>query len=182
MALLFDLWDGFLAFLDRGGDVLVPIFVVAVVLWLLLIERIWYMRFSHPRTVRRAVVEWSARPERASWHAEQIRAQIVSETSQRLKWSLPLINTLIALCPLLGLLGTVTGMIEVFNVMALVGSGNARALASGVSMATIPTMSGMVVALSGLYFAARLERRARRHIASLEDTLILERGESCVVA
>jgi biopolymer transport protein ExbB len=182
MALLYDLWDGFFAFLDRGGDVLVPIFVVAAVLWLLLIERFWYMRFTYPRAMRRRVAEWSARPERCSWHAAQVRVLVISEASQRLKWSLPLINTLIALCPLLGLLGTVTGMIEVFNVMALVGSGNARALASGVSMATIPTMSGMVVALSGLYFAVRLERQAKRHVASLEDTLTLERGESCAAA
>jgi biopolymer transport protein ExbB len=92
-----------------------------------------------------------------------------------------MIKTLVAVCPLLGLLGTVTGMIEVFDVMAMVGSGNARAMASGVYMATIPTMAGMVAALSGVYFIARLERLARRKIVKVKDTLVLERGEVCAV-
>ena len=61
------------------------------------------------------------------------------------------------MCPLVGLLGTVTGMIEVFDVMAVQGSSNVKSMASGVSMATIPTMAGMVVALSGLLFEKRLE-------------------------
>ncbi len=65
-----------------------------------------------------------------------------------------------AVCPLLGLLGTVTGMIHVFDVMAIQGSGNARAMAAGISMATTPTMAGMVVALSGLFFSSRLQQRA----------------------
>ena len=65
---------------------------------------------------------------------------------------------LIALLPMFGLLGTVTGMIQVFDVMASMGSGNARAMANGVSAATIPTMAGMVIALVALPFAARLDR------------------------
>ena len=60
------------------------------------------------------------------------------------------IKGLVALCPLLGLLGTVTGMIEVFDVMAYTGTGNPRAMASGVSKATLPTMTGLVISISGL--------------------------------
>jgi biopolymer transport protein ExbB len=84
---------------------------------------------------------------------------------------LRLIKALIAVCPLLGLLGTVTGMIHVFDVMALLGSGNARAMADGVSMATIPTMAGMVVALSGLFFSSHLERRAVVEAQKAADSL-----------
>ena len=84
---------------------------------------------------------------------------------------MPLLKTLIALCPLLGLLGTVTGMIEVFDVMAIAGSGNPRAMASGVSRATIPTMAGMVAALSGLYFSARLNRLTTKNIRAFQDQL-----------
>ncbi len=57
----------------------------------------------------------------------------------------------------MGLLGTVTGMIEVFDVMAIQGTSNVKAMANGVSMATIPTMAGMVIALSGILFEKRLE-------------------------
>ena len=81
-----------------------------------------------------------------------------------------------SLCPLLGLLGTVTGMIEVFDVMALAGSGNSRAMASGVSKATIPTMAGMVAALSGLILSVQLDRFAERESERVSDHLSLDRS------
>jgi len=77
-----------------------------------------------------------------------------------------------AVLPLLGLLGTVTGMIQVFDVMAFTGTGNARLMAGGVSAATIPTMSGLVAALSGLYLATYLEQRADNKIKHAEDLLV----------
>jgi biopolymer transport protein ExbB len=69
-----------------------------------------------------------------------------------------------------GLLGTVTGMIEVFDVMAG-GSGNARGMAGGVSKATLPTMAGMVAALSGMLFSIQLERFAREESERVADSL-----------
>ena len=62
-------------------------------------------------------------------------------------------------------------MIEVFDVMAIAGSGNPRAMASGVSRATIPTMAGMVAALSGIYFSARLDSLAKKELRALQDEL-----------
>ena len=78
---------------------------------------------------------------------------------------------MVVLCPLLGLLGTVTGMIEVFDVMAISGSGNARSMASGVSRATIPTMAGMVGSLSGVFTATWLRRNAKKESELLADSL-----------
>ena len=78
---------------------------------------------------------------------------------------------LIKLCPLLGLLGTVTGMIHVFDVMAVTGTGNARAMASGISLATIPTMAGMVIAIAGLYFSKIIEERVSDETHHLADLL-----------
>ena len=78
---------------------------------------------------------------------------------------------MVALCPLLGLMGTVTGMIEVFDVMAFSGSGNARSMASGVSKATIPTMAGMVGALSGVFLVTLLNQKVNREVEDLEDNL-----------
>ena len=85
-----------------------------------------------------------------------------------------MIQTFVALCPLLGLLGTVTGMIAVFQVLAVSGSGNVRAMAAGVSQATVPTMAGMVGALSGVLFVTILSRRATREVEFLEDTLTMD--------
>ena len=138
------------SFIATGGDILIVIFAVTALLWTLILERVLYMRLAHPRLVKQVVVAWQKRPERQSWFAHQIRRKLISEISEELTFSLSMIKTLVALCPLLGLLGTVTGMIEVFDVMAVAGNGNPRAMASGVSMATIPTLAGMVAALSGL--------------------------------
>ena len=83
-----------------------------------------------------------------------------------------MINTTVALCPMLGLLGTVTGMIEVFDVMAG-GGGNTRGMAGGVSKATLPTMAGMVAALSGMLFSVQLERFRDDERQRVSDSLEL---------
>ena len=75
---------------------------------------------------------------------------------------------------LLGLLGTVTGMISVFEVMAVSGTGNARSMAAGVSRATIPTMAGMVGALSGVFLVTVLTRTVKRRIQFLEDEMTMD--------
>ena len=82
----------------------------------------------------------------------------ISHVRLKLQQRLGPIQTIVKLCPMLGLLGTVTGMIEVFDVMATSGSGNARGMAMGVSKATLPTMAGMVAALSGMLFSVQLQR------------------------
>ena len=85
---------------------------------------------------------------------------MISRVSLRLGAGIPIIQALVALCPLLGLMGTVTGMIEVFDVMAISGSGNARSMASGVSKATIPTMANYLrrLELTLLPYAQRVQQ------------------------
>jgi biopolymer transport protein ExbB len=76
------------------------------------------------------------------------------------KRSVGTIALLAAIAPLLGLLGTVGGMIKTFEVIAEFGTGNARALASGISEALITTQTGLVVAVPGLFLAGYLTRRS----------------------
>ena len=164
-------------FLESGGQVLWLLLFVSMLLWTFIIERYWYLRRVHPRFLKQVVSEWDARADTSSWYARKIRDALISDINLRLNRSLLLIKTLIALCPLFGLLGTVTGMIQVFDVMAFIGTGNARAMASGVSMATIPTMAGMVAALSGFYFSARLQHHANYESQKAADLLILNLGK-----
>lgn len=70
------------------------------------------------------------------------------------------IALLATVAPLLGLLGTVSGMVTTFSVIAEFGTGNARALASGISEALITTQTGLVVAVPGLFLASFLLRRS----------------------
>ena len=62
-------------------------------------------------------------------------------------------------------------MITVFEIMAVQGTGNPRLMAGGISMATIPTMAGMVAALSGLFFVQRLDARVKAAKEDLIDNL-----------
>ena len=161
-------------FFELGGDVLLLIGVLTLVMWGLIFERLIYIASQHPRARRAALAQWEARAERTSWHAHQIRELLISSVSQELEHRMTLIKTCVALCPLMGLLGTVTGMIEVFEVMAISGSGNPRSMAMGVSKATVPTMAGMVAALSGVAMSAYLRVKVGRERALLGEHMTMD--------
>lgn len=163
-------------FTETGGQVLLVIGLLIFIMWLLILERAMYLLIWHKNFKNQAVADWKSRNDRSSWSAEQIRQKTISRLSIQLTGSIPIIQSLVALCPLLGLLGTVTGMIEVFDVMAISGSGNARSMASGVSKATIPTMAGMVGALSGVFASTWLNRMAKTERTHLEEALIIDRN------
>jgi biopolymer transport protein ExbB len=163
-------------FTETGGQVLLVIGFLIFAMWLLILERILYINITHKKLKKDVIALWMARKERSSWSAEQIRQAHVSRLSIKLNGTIPIIQALVALCPLLGLMGTVTGMIEVFDVMAISGSGNARSMASGVSKATIPTMAGMVGALSGVFASAYLTRSSKAERTHLEEALPLQRN------
>jgi biopolymer transport protein ExbB len=174
MQFLFDAYVSIRDFMELGGPVLNAIAVVVFVMWILILERILYFRTEHPRRCAEARAVWESREERRSWYAHQVREGLVSKVKLAANGTIPLIKTLVALCPLLGLLGTVTGMIEVFDVLALSGTGNARSMAEGVSRATIPTMAGMVGALAGVFAATILARTASREVERLDESLALD--------
>ncbi len=174
MVELLEAYEAIVRFMERGGDVLFLVMIVTFLMWVLIIERLWYFRAVYRKEARRVLEAWEARRERKSWYAHKVRNAMVSEVTQNLNQSVMMIKTLVAVCPLIGLLGTVTGMIEVFDVMAVLGSGNARAMAAGVSKATIPTMAGMVAALSGVFMSTYIERKAKREGERLEDSLTMD--------
>jgi len=158
-------------FVEQGGDVLFVIAFVTAVMWTLIYERVLYFRGEHKKEVARVLKYWKDWQDQASWDARQVRRMLISEVRLKLERGLPLIQTIVAVCPMFGLLGTVTGMIEVFDVMAVAGSGNARGMAAGVSKATLPTMAGMVAALSGMLFIIQLKRFAQSESERVADSL-----------
>jgi len=171
---LIDSFEAIRDFMNLGGVVLKSIAVVIFMMWVLIVERIIYFRSSMKVLSKEIHDNWETRQERKSWNAHQIRELLISQFSEATNKGISLIQTFVALCPLLGLLGTVTGMISVFQVMAVSGSGNVRAMAAGVSQATVPTMAGMVGALSGVLLVTLLTRRAAREVEFLEDSLTMD--------
>lgn len=170
------------AFLELGGPVLYAIGAVTAVMWALILERVWHALRVLPRQARAARDEWLTERAGAAgelsdadeWFALNVRDAILSRVGQSARRNLSLIETLLQVLPLLGLLGTVWGMVRVFDVMTVFGTGNARVMASGVSQATVPTMAGLVAALSGLCVVYWLRQRAKREMRGLESALALD--------
>ncbi len=168
-----DMIDSVNGFMLRGGPVLWMIAWLLLVKWSLVFERVWYLNTTHKANVKATLAAWNARSDTKSWSAHQIRTMMISKISLDVRNTLPIIEVLVTICPLLGLIGTVTGMIEVFFVMAVTGGGDAKSMAGGVSKATIPTMAGMVGAISGIFAANYLKAKVDRDIELLEDHLPL---------
>ena len=153
-----------LDFMESGGNVLWAILAVTFLLWYLIFERYWFFLREYPKALKQGTESSKKYSRIPKWYSERIKKKLVSEIDCQMVKNLKLITGLIALLSTLGLLGTVTGMIQVFDVMAFMGSGNPRAIANGVSAATIPTMAGMVIALIAIPFSTELDRRYRREI------------------
>ena len=161
-------------FFEAGGPVLWGILMVTIIMWTLIIERFWFFQYLLPQKRLEIIDEWGSVNNKGDWFSMRMRDQMISEVSTETKRFLLTIETMMQILPLLGLLGTVVGMIKVFDVMTFFGTGNARFMASGVSQATIPTMAGLVAAISGLYIANLLKRKADDEIARIADQLIID--------
>ncbi|MBY6186724.1 MotA/TolQ/ExbB proton channel family protein [Marinobacter hydrocarbonoclasticus] len=171
MLYLVELWESVRDFMATGGDVLWLVAGALFLMWVLMLERYFFVSFVFPKMRKEIITRWEAREDTTSWYAHRIREAWISQAKEQLNARMGLINTLVAICPMLGLLGTVTGMIAVFEVMAVQGTGNPRLMAGGISMATIPTMSGMVAALSGVFFSTRLNAKLKMSQEQLVDSL-----------
>ena len=171
MLFLIELWESVRGFVATGGNVLYAVAFALLLMWILMIERFWFLSGVFPKMRDDIIARWDARTDTTSWYAHRIRETWISEVDELLEQRMITIKTLVAMCPLIGLLGTVTGMIGVFEVMAQQGTGNPRLMAAGISQATIPTMAGMVAALSGVFFSTRLDAKLKLAKAKLVDSL-----------
>ena len=158
-------------FMSAGGSVLWLIAILAAFMWAIILERVWYFNSGHQEYMGELKSEWESISDHSSWKAQQIKDKLISQAKEAVNKHLPLINTCVALAPLFGLLGTVTGMIEVFQVMAFTGGGDARSMAGGVSKATLPTMAGMTTALSGVFATIYLNAARNREEGLIKEII-----------
>ena len=162
-----------LDFMATGGVVMWALGGLCVLFWTLVFERFWFMRRLFPLWVHERREAWKQLIDEqplSSWQ-RSVRQAWLAQAQQQLNGPLRLAKVLVSLCPLFGLLGTVTGMVAVFDVLAMSGNGDPRGMAAGVWRAILPTMAGMVLAITGLFSLARLEREARRALERLADQL-----------
>jgi biopolymer transport protein ExbB len=105
-------------------------------------------------------------------YIEEILYERILAARTRLERGLPFLALTATTGPLLGLLGTVMGMIALFKLISSFGSGDPRVLASGISEALIATASGMLVAIPSLLLHAFLSRKAKAIVGSMEQTSV----------
>lgn len=168
---MLELFDIMRIFFAKGGPVLLGIFFVSLLMWILIIERYWFLYRIYPTKLEHITRQWQRRYEHDSWFAYKIREGLLIDLSIELKRNLIPIKTLTVILPLLGLLGTVTGMIAIFDVLNVFGTSNARGMAEGISQALLPTTAGLVTSIIGIYLSSDLDKRARTHELLAKDHL-----------
>jgi biopolymer transport protein ExbB len=134
-----------------GGPVMWPLVASSLLLWTLILERYWFFLHTLPTRIERP-----APPRHTA--AAVIEA---AEMKLALRRHLRLIKTLSGILPMLGLLGTVTGIIETFDLIRVFGSTETRIVARGIHEALITTLTGLVMGLFGVGVGYNLDRRAR---------------------
>lgn len=162
---------GVASLVSDGGPFVLSIFSAGVLMWALILERYYFFWRLLPKQVAQAQAAWQARRDRTSWCARQIRTAMISRLNGSMTTGFPVMQVLVPMSPLLGLIGTVSGMLTVFDSMALRGSADARSMASGVSAAMICTMTGLAVSITGLYPVHYFKARATRETELLADKL-----------
>ena len=163
--------DNLFLLFERGGLVLWAILAVSMLMWALILERYSYYFWIMPRYRDQMLLQWRSSTGVALSSRQRMKDSLVSTFSSGMRRYLVPIHTLADILPLLGLLGTISGMIKVFEVITLFGAGNARGMASGISEALITTMAGLVTAISGLYFCVNLESLTKREAEHFEVSL-----------
>ncbi|EAT14833.1 MotA/TolQ/ExbB proton channel family protein [Desulfuromonas acetoxidans] len=183
----------------KGGGVLVwPILLLAVIAVLISIERALFLKKVHDNTDR-TMNQVNEYAEQDDWEAcqkliegrstpvynvvragisarheereilESILQEAILKELPRLERALPLLNIMAAIAPLLGLLGTVTGMISTFEIINIYGTGDPRMMSGGISVALVTTMLGLVVAIPIMLLHTFLNRQVEHIIGDMEE-------------
>jgi len=186
---------------QSGGWLMVPILLCSIVAAAVCVERMWTLQRSRivPKNLLAQI--WSAlksadldsqklRELRANSPLGQILAagianskrgreimkeameEAASQVSHDLQRYLTTLGIIASISPLLGLLGTVVGMIQVFTALMLEGAGNANVLAGGISQALITTAAGLSVAIPALMFHRFFLRRVDELMISMEQEAV----------
>jgi len=164
-------WLGASDLLLAGGWVMVAILALSFVMWLLILDRYLCLVRTRPRLVARLADGWRELSGPGRLVNRKLREAFGASFEGTLGSGMLTIEVITAVLPLLGLLGTVTGMIKTFDVMTAFGTGNVRGMAEGISQALVTTMAGLLTALAGMYCVGDLKQRIQRESEQLRQHL-----------
>ena len=170
-------WFNSSELLLAGGWIVLMILLLTFAMWLLILDRYLYLWRGRSVLIASAFARWQRLRSQDPRANRRLRVAITRGAHDDMGRWLGTIQVITAILPLLGLLGTVSGMIKTFEVMTVFGTGNVRGMAEGISQALITTMAGLLAALSGMYFANDLKQRIRSRSDHLAEHLGME-GEA----
>lgn len=183
---------------QAGGWLMMPILLCSVISAAICVERFWTLRSEQvaPRNLLAQVWTWIKNNEMDNRKLRELRngsplglilaagitshrrgremmkesiEEVANHVVHELERYLNTLGTVAAITPLLGLLGTVIGMIKVFTAIRLEGTGNAAVLAGGISEALITTAAGLTVAIPSLFFYRFFQRRVDELVIYMEQ-------------
>lgn len=183
---------------QAGGWLMVPILLCSVIAAAICVERFWTLRTAQivPRNLLAQVWDWIKNNDMDNRKLRELRLgsplgqilaagitnhrrgreqmkeaieEVANHVVHEMERYLNTLGTVAAIAPLLGLLGTVIGMIKVFTSIKLEGTGNAAVLAGGISEALITTAAGLTVAIPSLFFYRFFQRRVDELVISMEQ-------------
>ena len=188
--------------IKNGGPIVWPILAIGVLAFIIVIERTVFLKRVHTNTDRimgtvnelalqgkwkeceEIAKDKKGRPVhnvlKAGIYAraeereiqESILQEAILKELPRLERFLPALNIMGAIAPLLGLLGTVTGMISTFHVITLYGTGDPRMMSGGISEALVTTMLGLAVAIPLMLAHTFLSRRVNHIVGDMEEKAV----------
>ena len=165
---LFTQQSGLLKHLRQGGVIMIPILLLGIICIIVVLYKLFELFFHRPsndfQQLETTVQASSAKGEALENELFTVAQKCIARREHLLFW----LGVSATAAPLLGLLGTVTGMIHTFRLITAVGVGDARLLADGISEALVTTEAGLCVAIPALLCHAWLTRMARRHASNLE--------------
>jgi len=199
-----------------GGWLMAPILLCSTLSVAIIIERFWTLRKSKvtPADLAATVEGWAAKDELDRRHLNQLSVEsplgriysaalfnrkrsreiikeAVEDTGRHvvhdLERFLNTLGTIAGISPLLGLLGTVVGMIKVFSAIMISGVGDANVLAGGISQALITTAAGLTVAIPSFFFYRFFRGMVAEYVISMEEKALslidcIERGNASVIS
>ena len=180
---------------------MLPIVACSIIMAAIILERLWTLQKKRvlPDDLTAQITHWASHNQLSSEHLQQLHEssplgqilaaglnnsrrgreimkeaieEVAGQVVHEMERYLNTLGTIAAITPLLGLLGTVIGMIKVFSSIKLEGTGNTAVLAGGISQALITTAAGLTVAIPSLFFYRFFQRRVDELVVSMEQEAI----------
>jgi biopolymer transport protein ExbD len=192
------IWEAFSSLFNEGGWVLYPIFIVSVFTWFIALEKMMQYRSVHRARKKylafvgeNIFINSTGNPlydlllnnlaqQKDPQRIERSLREFVSELSPKLNSGLSTMAACIVIAPLLGLLGTISGMNEMFSIIGEFGFGSPTIMASGISMALKASLTGLAVAVVTLFFLDKLKNNKSAILAAvtLDNRMVIQKARS----